>query len=59
VALSPDHCVTAGQLLNAADQAMYRAKQGRDAGIALGHAEAAGQRGGPPEGELAENMRFG
>lgn len=35
VARSPDHGVTAGQLLAAADQAMYRAKQGQSGGIVI------------------------
>jgi diguanylate cyclase (GGDEF)-like protein len=35
ISLSPDHGITAGQLLSAADAAMYRAKQGEGDGIAV------------------------
>ena len=35
ISLSPEHGITAGQLLSAADAAMYRAKQGEGDGIAV------------------------
>ena len=59
VARSPEHGISAGQLLNAADQAMYRAKQARDQGIAVGHLESVDPAGHKPETGLLENLRFG
>ena len=54
IALSPDHGITAGQLLAAADEAMYRAKQGECGGIAMARLQEAST-----DGSLVMELRHG
>ena len=56
IAISPDHGIASGQLLAAADAAMYSAKQGVQGGIAIASRERAG---GAPRAwnKVASNLR--
>jgi diguanylate cyclase (GGDEF)-like protein/PAS domain S-box-containing protein len=52
IALSPEHGISAGQLLKAADEAMYRAKQGEGGGIAVSGTAAGEPAMIVPPGEI-------